>query len=358
MFSNSVKNGHNTLQVKVTSELNTKHQQAALSAFDSENYKLCAQTTIEDVFSSVQASRAAYGVVPFENSTNGSVVFTLDLFADQQHKHPDIVVCGERYVEVHHCVLGHAPPTTDGNSTAPTTLSKTLQNETRSPSSSGHATPIPGNPNPTASHSAPLTSVSHIKKLYSHPQAWGQCKTFLSCYFKGVERQDVSSTSRAAELVAADETGTTAAISSAIAAQMNNLDFLARDIEDSRDNSTRFFVIRRVRPEDSGTVEATSDGESIDGEQAHDWKSLLSFTISNTDPGALADTLAVFKVHAINLTSINPRPSGEGPWHYMFLVEFQGRRGQPAVNKALQDLDGVVRSWRWLGSWENALKKS
>lgn len=81
------------------------------------------------------------------------------------------------------------------------------------------------------------------------------------------------------------------------------------------------------------------------------------FTISNTDPGALADALAVFKAHAINLTSINPRPSGEGPWHYMFLVEFQGRRGQPAVNKALEELDGVVRSWRWLGSWENALAK-
>ncbi|GAB7347951.1 hypothetical protein MBLNU459_g5460t1 [Dothideomycetes sp. NU459] len=343
--------------------------QAALSAFDPDNYKLSAQITIEDVFSSVQSGRAAYGVVPFENSTNGSVVFTLDLFADQQNKHPDIVVCGERYVEVHHCVLGRASASADGhasssgNSSTLNTLSKTLQNETRSPSSSGHATPIPGNPNPTASHSVPLMSVSHVKKLYSHPQAWGQCKTFLSCYFKGVERQDVSSTSRAAELVAADDSGTTAAISSSIAAEMNGLDFLARDVEDSRDNSTRFFVIRRCRPEDSRTAEDASNNNAAGGggggreKPVRDSKSLLSFTISNADPGALADALAVFKAHAINLTSINPRPSGEGPWHYMFLVEFQGRRGQPAVNKALEELDGVVRSWRWLGSWENSLVK-
>lgn len=308
------------------------------------------QTTIEDVFSTVQSGRAAYGVVPFENSTNGSVVFTLDLFADQGAKHPDIVVCGERYVEVHHCLLGRSAAAAASNQGA-TGPAKVLQEETKSPSSSGHATPIPGNPNPSSSRAAPLTSLSHIKKVYSHPQAWGQCKVFLSCYLKGVERQDVSSTSRAAELVAADETNTTAAISSGIAAQMTGLDFLARDIEDEKDNATRFLIIRRRSPEDSASATRTVEDEQRQS------KSLLSFTVSHTDPGALADALAVFKTHGINLTSINPRPSGEAPWHYMFFVEFQGRRGHPAVDDTLTGLDNVVRSWRWLGSWENALEK-
>ncbi|KAI4749597.1 26S protease regulatory subunit 4 [Aureobasidium sp. EXF-12298] len=308
------------------------------------------QTTIEDVFSQVQSGKAEFGVVPFENSTNGSVVFTLDLFADQSAKHPDIVVCGERYVDVHHCLLGHPAVSGQGHATAPT---KALQEGTKSPSSSGHATPIPGNPNPSNSRAAPLTSLSHIKKLYSHPQAWGQCKTFLSCYLKGVERQDVSSTSRAAELVAADETNTTAAISSGIAAQMTGLDFLARDIEDEKDNATRFFIIRRRSLED------TSPASDKENSQLHTqaYKSLLSFTVSHTDAGALADALAVFKARGINLTSINPRPSGEAPWHYMFFVEFSGRRGQAAVDDTLTGLDKVVRSWRWLGSWENALQQ-
>jgi prephenate dehydratase len=218
-----------------------------------------------------------------------------------------------------------------------------------SPSSSGHATPVPGNPNPKNSRAAPLTSLSHIKKLYSHPQAWGQCKTFLSCHLKGVERQDVSSTSRAAELVAADETKTCAAISSGIAAKMTGLGFLARDIEDEKDNATRFFIIRRRSLEETSCSPATMD-------TATRFKSLVSFTISHKDAGALADALAVFKTYGINLTSINPRPSGEAPWHYMFFVEFQGKRGEPAVDNTLTGLDSVVRSWRWLGSWENALQ--
>lgn len=336
------------------------------------------QTTIEDVFSSVQSGHATYGVVPFENSTNGSVVFTLDLFADQHIRHPDIVVCGERYVEVHHCLLGHPAPQQDGhvnnatsNNGAIHNLPKTIQQQDsgRSPSSSGHATPIPGNPNPSASRAQPLHSLSHIKKLYSHPQAWGQCKTFLSCHLKGVERQDVSSTSRAAELVAADETGTTAAISSGIAAQMHKVDFLAKDIEDDSENCTRFLILKKLQPQEdtdgaTSQTAAALDGDA-DGPENHSngqlipsFKSLLSLTISHTDPGALADALAVFKTHGLNLTSINPRPSGEAPWHYIFFVEFQGKRGQQAVNQALEELDRVVRGWRWLGSWENKLEKS
>ncbi|KAF1346765.1 Prephenate dehydratase-domain-containing protein [Delphinella strobiligena] len=316
--------------------------QATLSAFDSEHHILLPQTTIEDVFSSVQSGHATYGVVPFENSTNGSVVFTLDLFADQHIRHPDIVVCGERYVEVHHCLLGHpAPQQQDGL--------------------------VSGHPNPSASRAQPLHPLSHIKKLYSHPQAWGQCKTFLSCHLKMVERQDVSSTSRAAELVAADETGTTAAISSGIAAQMHKVDFLAKDIEDDSENCTRFLILKKLQPQED-TDGATSQTAALDGDAAGpenhsngqsipSFKSLLSFTISHTDPGALADALAVFKTHGLNLTSINPRPSGEAPWHYIFFVEFQGKRGQQAVNQALEDLDRVVRGWRWLGSWENKLEK-
>ena len=333
-----------------------------MSAFDSQLYALLPQTTIEDVFNRVQSGDTTYGVVPFENSSNGSVVFTLDLFADVHEKHPDIVVCGERYVEVHHCLLGRAtipPAHSDGHATNAIhgNLHKGVQQDAKSPSSSGHATPTQGNANPAASRAVPLTSVSHIRKLYSHPQAWGQCKTFLSCHLKGVERQDVSSTSRAAELVAADETGTSAAISSSIAAQMHDLDFLARDIEDERDNSTRFLILKR---RDSQSSQGSRDGEGAkdaDGEVAPDFKSLLSFTVSHTNAGALADALAVFKKHGINLTSINPRPSGEAPWHYIFLVEFQGRRGQGAVDRALEELGSVVRAWRWLGSWENALGK-
>jgi len=256
--------------------------------------------------------------VPFENSSNGSVIFTLDLFADLSAQHPDISVCGEIYLPVHHCLLGHAGKQHD---------------------------------------------LKHIAKLYTHHQAWGQCNKFLSANFKGVERIDVSSTSKAAELVSQDTSGSSAAISSRMAGDVNHLDLLAENIEDREGNSTRFFVLQR-REKDSSTAEdgneaAYGDPET-DAEHAR-YKTLVSFTVSHEEPGALAGCLAVFHKYKLNLTSINSRPSSEAAWHYIFFVEIMGRRrrdGSGAVNEALQQLNGVAQSWRWLGSWDNALRKS
>jgi len=301
-------------------------QQAALTHFpDTDKHTVTPQPTIEDIFTTVQSTRQAgpaatshYGVVPFENSSNGSVIFTLDLFASAGSKYPAVEVCGEIYLPVRHCLLGRRAVGT------PTTKDDDF---------------------------------AHVKKLYSHPQAWGQCKTFLTStpHLKALERQDVSSTSRAAELVAQDASGESAAVSSRMAAEVNGLDVLAEGIEDSEGNSTRFFVLRRRRRR------RDDDEEGEGGEGGHDWKTLVLFTVEHGEPGALADCLAVFKRHGLNLTSINTRPSGEAAWHYVFFVELVGRkladgRGG-AVNDALAELAKVAKSCRWLGSWENALRR-
>jgi prephenate dehydratase len=91
-----------------------------------------------------------------------------------------------------------------------------------------------------------------------------------------------------------------------------------------------------------------------------DWKSLVTFTVDHENPGALAHCLAVFEKFGLNLTSINTRPSGVRNWNYIFFVEFKGRREEGEhegeVNKALKELEGVCRGYRWLGSWESALE--
>jgi len=203
--------------------------------------------------------------------------------------------------------------------------------------------------------------VSKIKKLYSHPQAWGQCKVFLDTYLKGVERQDVSSTSRAAQLVAEDASGESAAVSSVIAAKIHGLELLARGIEDRGDNTTRFFVIRKASSTAAPAKSTTEKEEAKDEVQPGDWKTLISFTVDHANPGSLAHSLAVFERHGLNLTSINTRPSGVENWNYIFFVELKGKRGEGTddgpVNRALRELDGVCRSWRWLGSWENRLAR-
>jgi prephenate dehydratase len=205
----------------------------------------------------------------------------------------------------------------------------------------------------------PLGSLSKITKLYSHPQAWGQCNTFLNTYLKGVEKQDVSSTARAAELVAQDETGTSAAVSSGLAAQVHGLSVLARGIEDRGDNTTRFFVLRkRETGPERRTPEEQNETKSGDKDDDDNYKTLISFTVDHDNPGALAQSLSVFSRYGLNLTSINTRPSGVENWNYIFFVEIKGRRwdgGEEAgaVNKALRDLGEVCRGWRWLGSWRN-----
>lgn len=293
--------------------------------------------SLSDVFAAVQSSSTSYGVVPFENSTNGSVVYTLDLFADREKAYPDISVCGEVYLDVHHFLLGNFIPSSQH--AAP---------------SSGDATPTMSTPSPKKPRAQPLADIRHIKRIYSHPQAFGQCEAFLSTYLKGVERHEVSSTSKAAEIVSTDVSKTTSAISSKIAADVHGLDVLARGIEDRQDNTTRFFIIQKLA--DENAAKQSCSIESTDGGESSDWKSLVFFTIDHKSPGALADALMVFKTFGLNLTSINSRPSRIRPWHYIFFVEFRGRRerdGKGSVNQALEKLREASEDRRWLGSWEN-----
>ncbi|GKT95548.1 prephenate dehydratase [Colletotrichum tofieldiae] len=273
-----------------------------------------------DIFEVVQAGEVAFGVVPVENSTNGSVLFTLDNFADRNGLYPDISVCGEIYLDVHHFLVGHRP-------------SRALDDAAGPSDGSGACTPTASDPNPLKPRTKPLCSLKHVQRLYSHPQAWGQCVAFLQTYLKGIEAIDVSSTSRAAELVAADESGTSAAISSEIAARMHGIDVLARSIEDREDNTTRFFIIRK-----EGGPRAKMPGHCE--RKRGRTKSMVSFTVPHEGPGALADVLDCFRQYRLDLTSINSRPSLTAPFNYVFFVEFEGHR--------FQDPDGRVKG-RWKG---------
>lgn len=165
----------------------------------------------------------------------------------------------------------------------------------------------------------------------------------------------MSSTSKAAELVKADQSGTSAAIASQVAAEVHGLTVLAKSIEDREDNTTRFFILRKglrafQNEEDFGLKKVTSPT-----------KSLVSFTVDHRSPGALADVLDCFKLYKLNLTSINSRPSRIIPFQYIFFVEFEGSKlddPKGTVNEALRSLDKVAKSWRWLGSWEDKLREN
>lgn len=311
--------------------------QAADEAFDSRNYFFIPQLEISDVFGAVQSHEADLGIVPFENSSNGSVLYTLDCLIDRNGDFSDVTVCGETYMHVRHCLVGFALPTPS---------SKTL--DTLSPTSSGHATPTRREPEPKKPRSQPLFDVQHITDIYSHPQAFGQSQTFLAAYVKGAKHLETSSTSKAAEIVADKGLPSTAAIASKLAGEINGLTLLADDIQDQEDNITRFLILRRHH---EATLEAIEESELI-----RDYKALVMFTVEHKSPGALANALQVFAREGLNLTNFNSRPSRLRPWHYIFLVECQSTSNRSSVEakieQTLYGLEKITEVRKCLGYWQ------
>lgn len=156
-----------------------------------------ALPAIDEVFREVEAGAASYGVVPVENSTEGVVSHTLDMFINSPLK-----ICGEVLLRVHHHLLSKA------------------------------------------------SSLKAIKKVTAHQQALAQCREWLNSNLPGVPRVAVSSNAEAARL-ASTEKGT-AAIGSEHAGGIYQLETLAANIEDEPDNTTRFLVIGKQLVPPSG----------------------------------------------------------------------------------------------------------
>ena len=299
--------------------------QAALAVFPTAN--LHALPSFGSIFSALQSRSAEtppdYAILPIENSTNGSVVQVLDLLASCSKDYPDLEVCAEHYLAVHHFLYTH-----------------------------------PASPNVSADdepgHDQTAHRLSRVNTLYTHPQVWGQCGQFLSTKLSPhIERLDVSSTSQAARLVANDPSSTSAAICSSLAGELNALECLAENIEDEPDkNTTRFFILRnRSRPV---SIPVKADGEL-------NVKSLLLFTIPHTTTGSLSSALRVFAEHSFNLTRIDTRPSRQQPWHYVFFVECEesrqlGDEHEENLRALVKDLEDVTETVRVLGSWHDMLK--
>jgi len=251
------------------------HQAAAAhfgSAVDFE-----PERTIADVFDAVERGRAHYGVVPIENSLEGAVNATLDRFMDTTAK-----ICAQVFLPVELNLLGRGP-------------------------------------------------LSAVKKVYSHPQPFGQCRRWLSERLPAAECVEVASTARAAELAAGEESA--AAIASSMAGEVFGLPVLAASIQDSPGNLTRFFVVGRQDTQTSGAD-----------------KTSVMFAVKD-QPGALAKALEPFEKAGISLTRIESRPSKRRPWEYYFFADFAGHPDDPVVAAALQGLEQVCAFTRILGSY-------
>ena len=144
--------------------------------------------TIDGVFREVESGACDFGVVPVENSTEGVVSHTLDMFVTST-----LSICGEVELRIHHCLMSTA------------------------------------------------AGLDEVRKVYSHQQSLAQCRRWLDSNLPNVEREAVSSNAEAARRAAGESAA--AAIAGEVAAEIHGLALLARNVEDDPNNPTRFLVI-------------------------------------------------------------------------------------------------------------------
>ena len=173
----------------------TWSHQAAIQQFG-KMADLLPATTFADIFEAVESERAEFGVVPVENSNEGAVSHTLDLFVESP-----LTIGAEIHVGIHHDLLS---------------LSGDLR---------------------------------EVQAVYSNPQPLAQCRHWLELNLAGVPQHSTHSTAEAAEMASRD--ASIAAVASPVAAELYGLRVARSGIEDNKDNTTRFVVIGRQPPKPS-----------------------------------------------------------------------------------------------------------
>lgn len=266
----------------------THSHEAALQHFGAKA-KLLPCLSHFDVFDRLCAPHARpcpLAIVPVENSSEGPVTQTLD----QLSSHPGVTIIESFSIPVRHHLLVRKG----------------------------------------------VRTTADIQRVYSHPQALGQCRATLRALLPQADLLPESSTAAAARR-AATEPGS-AALASAAAARINGLATLKKDLQDSGENVTRFFVVTASRR------------HAAPAAQPRGYRSLIYLVIGNR-PGALLHVLAPFDASGVNLTFIQSRPLPGRPWEYGFFIEAATDWKTPASEAAWRLVLALAESGRKLGTY-------
>lgn len=255
-------------------------EQAALNHFSGRSKELKECRFLAEVFDAVE-NNCDYGVVPIENSLEGAVTQTYDLLLDS-----NLTIMGEEIVKISHSLM-------------------TLKG----------------------------TSIKDIKFVYSHPQAIAQCREYLERY--GLSAVPYYDTAGSAKMLMEEKPKHSAAIASERAAKIYGMKILAKGIESSTHNYTRFVVISKEN-------------------QTTGWnKTAIAFSAKH-HPGSLFRALNCFARNKVNLSYIQSRPIPGMPWEYNFYVDCEGSVHDPNIKNALVHLYDAADFVKVLGSYKKA----
>ena len=217
----------------------------------SKNSQLVGCKTISEVFDKTVSNMGSLGIVPVENSTTGSILETFDAILKKR-----LIICGEIILRIHHHLLSKSNK----------------------------------------------INIKDFKRCFSHPQAFSQCQKQINL-MKNVSVEFTSDTASAAKFISERGNIDDVAIANNLCARIYNLEIIKSQIEDNRENFTRFFVV--------------GSKEIIVGN-----KVTFVFSVAH-QPGSLVKTLIPFAKWRLNLTKIESRPIPSKPWEYLFFVDME-----------------------------------
>ena len=237
--------------------------------------------SILDIFKTINDENS-FGVVPLENSTEGAVNLTLDALQTTELK-----ICGELEMPIKHSLL------------------------------------------------ASQVNLEKIKNVYGHQQSLAQCKNKLSNLLPRIKITPVESSGLA--LKKAQQGTGNACIAHESFASEHNLKVCKKNMEDEKNNTTRFIILGKNMPLKSG-LDKTS----------------IIISLENK-PGALSRVLKIFELSKVNLSYIQSRPSKKDKWSYSFFLDFEGHSESIKIKNLLKKLENNSISLKLLGSYPKAI---
>lgn len=255
----------------------------------SATYHSCVN--IPEVFEEVQAGTCDIGVVPLENSLQGTVGISFDLFL----KHP-VVIQAELYSRISHSLLS-------------------LE-----------------------------TLASKVTRIYSHPQPLSQCAVWLRTHMPHCSLIPLDSTAAAAHK-AAEEPGS-AAIGNSNLAEMLGMHILANRIEDAAGNWTRFVIIAN----ESSTTALGALPTTTTGSKDERAKTSMLFTLHDK-PGALSEVLDVLARNSVNMRKLESRPMRGQCWKYVFFCDVEQDLLSESYKPLIEELTAMCTTFRILGAY-------
>ncbi len=256
------------------------YSESAAISFFKEKIETIPYPTFADVLNSTVKDETDYSVLPIENSLEGTVGESNDLLYSIS-----LNVIGEKYHKIEHCLISFGKP-------------------------------------------------DEINTVYSHPQALGQCRTFIQSHkMKTVPTYD---TAGSVEIIKKMNQKDVACIASKNASELYQVPIIQEGIADNSNNYTRFLVL-------SKTSCSISNRD----------KTSIIFSIKH-EPGALHKILENFHNSKVNLTKIESRPKKNTIWEYNFYVDFEGNKNDEKISSMLEKIKENTSFFKILGSYPMA----